>query len=174
MRRRHGILGAAAVLVASSACGHHSAPAKPTSHVAPAKHRKHLSVRDALPIRVSPRPVSRSEPERKPLPEPTRVVTPAVSVVPATAAFNAWLSSPMSRQVRDCESNFDYGMVENNYGTWYFGAWSANADFVLTYAHVDPWDFVSGGRFTLSRAMQDRMAYRGWQARGWEPWACAS
>lgn len=54
----------------------------------------------------------------------------------------------------------------------YFGKWQANADFVRTYLHVNPWHYVRGGKWTLAEAQQDLMAYRGWKARGWQPWTC--
>lgn len=47
-----------------------------------------------------------------------------------------------------------------------------NADFVATYAGVRATDYVRGGRFVLSRDAQDHAAYRGYLARGDQPWAC--
>jgi hypothetical protein len=46
-----------------------------------------------------------------------------------------------------------------------------NADFVQTYGGVDPWSYVHGGVFTMPESMQDEIAYHGYLARGWQPWA---
>lgn len=52
----------------------------------------------------------------------------------------------------------------------YRGKWQMDADFWATY----------GGRAFASRPdlaseyQQDLVAYHGWLARGWQPWACRS
>lgn len=75
--------------------------------------------------------------------------------------------------VARCESGSDpTELYTSKRGTTYFGKWQANADFVLTYAHVHAWAYVHHGSFTMPEAQQDLMAYRGYLARGWQPWEC--
>lgn len=71
-----------------------------------------------------------------------------------------------------CESGGRPSVLGHHAGVTYFGKWQANADFVRTYLGVNPWRWVRNGRWTFPEAQQDLMAYRGYQARGWQPWAC--
>lgn len=64
-------------------------------------------------------------------------------------------------------------MISTHGGVTYFGKWQGNAGFIRTYGHTDPWAWVRNGRFTMPEAQQDALAYRGWLARGWQPWSCA-
>jgi hypothetical protein len=84
-----------------------------------------------------------------------------------------WASTPFARRVAMCESSGDPQILDAHTGTTYFGKWQANANFVRSYDGSDAWSWVVAGRFTMPEARQDAMAYRGFLARGWQPWECA-
>lgn len=71
-----------------------------------------------------------------------------------------------------CESHGNYTDMGSHRGVIYYGAWQANAAFWRTYGG-DLRYLADRGRFTAPAAMQDLVAYRGWLARGWQPWSCA-
>jgi hypothetical protein len=92
---------------------------------------------------------------------------------PITTGSTAWASGAFARRVVGCESGGDPAILDSHTGTTYFGKWQADADFVRTYDGSSAWSWVSSGRFTMPEWRQDAMAYRGWLARGWQPWECA-
>lgn len=114
---------------------------------------------------------SRSRPSAKPSPA-TKVVAqtqpkPAhtharkSAVVPVGAA--AWAASARAVRLRNCESGGNYRAV--NPSGKYRGAYQMDRAFWIG----------NGGNPALtpdqaSKAEQDGVAYRGWKARGWQPW----
>lgn len=151
MRTLLTVLAMAACFFAGLTVGEQRAAAKPLT----------LGVEVTPPPFIPPRvpAVSRSE-TRKPLPRPQ-----------PPPGFTTWLHSATSRAVRRCESGMNYRIVDVNAGVAYYGAWQANEDFWRTYGG-DP-AFLGPAPFTAPRWMQDRVAWRGYQARGWQPWTCA-
>ncbi|MCB0916532.1 MAG: transglycosylase family protein [Actinobacteria bacterium] len=82
------------------------------------------------------------------------------------AASEAWASSAFAQSVIRCESGGNYSINTGNgyYGAWQFdyGTWLGNGGGQFApYAHL------------ATPAQQNYIAYRTWQARGWQPWACA-
>lgn len=79
----------------------------------------------------------------------------------------AWSHSSDGMRVKECESSNRYG-PEARTGI-YQGAWQMDPSFWRSY----------GGRAFASHPdaarpwQQDLVAYRGYRARGWEPWVCA-
>lgn len=71
--------------------------------------------------------------------------------------------------IRRIESSSNYGAVSAS--GRYRGAYQADVDFWLTYGG-DP-DYA-GRHEQAPPAMQDAVAYRGWQARGLNPWPTPS
>lgn len=84
-----------------------------------------------------------------------------------------WASGSFARHVAQCESGGDPHVISHHSGVTYYGKWQANADFVRSYDGSSATSWVRAGRFTMPEARQDAMAFRGWFARGWQPWACA-
>lgn len=86
--------------------------------------------------------------------------------------FEAWRNSRAAHRIAHCESS-DVGIhgVDVNDGVAYYGKWQANADFWVTYggSRAD----LGGSHFSPSELEQDMVAYRGYLARGWQPWTCA-
>ena len=79
-----------------------------------------------------------------------------------------WAAGADAQAVARCESGGNPRAV-NPTGT-YRGKWQMDAGFWATYG---------GLRFASSpeqagEAQQDSVAYRGWLARGWQPWQCSS
>lgn len=140
----------------------------------------------AATIAVQPEPtpphaVTRSL-HRQPLPKPTpirskkphHVIVARPRIVAAVSGAYAWAHSAFALKVTHCEAPGGPTELDNNGGVYYFGKWQMNEDFVRTYGGVNPWDYVRHGKFMMPESMQDSIAYKGWRARGWEPWACAS
>jgi hypothetical protein len=78
-----------------------------------------------------------------------------------------WASTRAARAVAQCESGNDRS-ARSHTGK-YRGKWQMDADFWRTYG---------GLRFAASpelatEAEQDEVAFRGFVARGWQPWTCA-
>lgn len=69
--------------------------------------------------------------------------------------------------VKECESERD-GSWAHHYGA-HRGYWQMDADFWRTYGGLE---FASHPDYA-SESEQDLVAYRGYLARGWEPWTCA-
>lgn len=82
-------------------------------------------------------------------------------------AFTTWRTSPTARRVAWRESR-NRCRITNPSGK-YQGRWQMDDPFWKTY----------GGRryapnpHQATCAEQDRVAYRGWKARGWQPWVTA-
>ncbi len=84
-----------------------------------------------------------------------------------TAPSSRWAATAKARTVAFCESSGDITAVSRT--GKYRGKWQADADFWRTYGGLQ---FASRPELA-SEAEQDAVAYRGWLARGWQPWACA-
>lgn len=92
------------------------------------------------------------------------------------AGLAAWLRAPETRKILGCESHDNPTDVSTHNGVVYYGEFQANRGFWLTYGG-DPRYFVLarvGGHslFMAPKTMQDQVAYRGYLARGYEPWSC--
>lgn len=150
MSRRH-IVAATAVTALGFAAANHAAVQKPTTHVAQPKPRKHLSVRDALPIVVSPRPVAASRSEQR---------EPATTQAPMTHPFRS--GDPTAAQwaeLRACEASGDYTLHDPPY----YGAYQFDLQtWAAVGGHGNPAD--------ASPAEQDARALALWRDRGWQPW----
>jgi hypothetical protein len=130
-----------------------------------ARRAARVAAQRAARARAAAERASRSE-QRAPL-----VVSPTAP--PSSPSAAAWASSAQARAVAACESGGDPGVISVHGGVSYFGKWQADSAFVESYDGTSAWSWVSGNRFTMPEARQDAMAYRGYQARGWQPWACA-
>jgi hypothetical protein len=79
-------------------------------------------------------------------------------------SFKVWVNSPTAKYLKKKESNNNCKAIGSK--GKYHGTWQMNAGFWKTY----------GGKKYASKAskatckQQDRVAYRGWLARGWSPW----
>ena len=133
-----------------------------TTNVTAGKYEPHAVMSSA------PKPVMDIA-RRSPSPSPSRRASRSRQLPGA----EAWASTPFARRVAQCESSDDPTILDSHTGTTYFGKWQANADFVRSYDGSNAWSWVVAGRFTMPEAQQDEMAYRGWLARGWQPWECA-
>lgn len=67
-----------------------------------------------------------------------------------------------------CESGGDPRQRATYDGVTYYGKWQMNADFWKTYGGLA----YARTADQATEAQQDEVAYRGYQARGWQPWAC--
>jgi len=77
-----------------------------------------------------------------------------------------WAKTPKVRSVRNCESNNRYGI---NTGNGYYGAYQFN---------YETWKGVGGQKYSKyphqsHKVIQDFMAWKLYQQRGWQPWTCA-
>lgn len=86
------------------------------------------------------------------------------------ASAEAWAAEPKTKAVRQCESGDDPRMEVNNGGTEYYGLYSDNLQFWITYGGQQ---YASTPNLA-SRQEQDIVNYQGFEARGWEPWQCAT
>ena len=157
---------ASALLLFGAACippptsGHGSSPlpaALPGAHAHPTPRVPRVSrtyVRPVAPTQA--RPTRASANSRKPRP----------------GGLQAWRASAKARAVIACESHGNYTDMSHHAGVIYYGAWQANAAFWLTYGGPARY-LADRSRFTAPAVIQDAVAYRGWLARGWSPWACA-
>jgi hypothetical protein len=79
-------------------------------------------------------------------------------------SFKTWVNSPTAKYLKKRESSNNCKAI--GYKGMYRGTWQMNADFWKTY----------GGKKYASKANkatcheQDLVAYKGWLARGWNPW----
>lgn len=138
---------------------------------------------------------SRSEPERKPLPHvqcwngsvvadhpgrqdcPNRPAPkPRVTHLVVSGSVYAWAHGAFAIRVANCESgggpsdhhsyyDGDPHLRDGNY----HGKWQMDADFWRTYGGLR----YAGDAADATEAEQDAVAYKGYLARGWEPWECA-
>lgn len=84
----------------------------------------------------------------------------------AAAAMPKGTTAAQWAALRKCESTNNYRAVSRT--GKYRGAYQMDADFWATYG--------DGSASTADRATpaaQDAAAYKGYRARGWQPWACA-
>lgn len=112
----------------------------------------------------------RSHPQRVVVVTPAPTVTVTATVTrPASRSheraplevWRTWAQSAEARALRRCESGGDYSA---NTGNGFYGAYQATRAFLWSYGRLTP----SGALH--SSAGQDRAAYEGWLARGWQPW----
>lgn len=74
-------------------------------------------------------------------------------------------------RVGACESGNRYNVVAVHGGVTYYGRWQANGEFWTAYGGDA--SYLGGSSFTAPAWMQNLVAYRGYLARGWQPWQCA-
>lgn len=101
---------------------------------------------------------------------PTPAPKPKPKPKPAAQSFAdsaAWAASPKAVAVARCESGGN-PTVTNPSGK-YQGKWQMDDSFWRSYGGLA---FASDPHLA-SEAQQDEVAYRGWLARGWQPWSCA-
>jgi colicin import membrane protein len=79
----------------------------------------------------------------------------------------AWAASPKARAVANCESGGNPSIT--NPSGKYQGKWQMDDSFWRSYGGLA---FASDPHYA-TEAQQDEVAYRGWLARGWQPWSCA-
>ena len=79
----------------------------------------------------------------------------------------AWAASAKARAVAWCESRGNPLSV--NASGKYRGKWQMSSSFWAGYGGLA---FAARPELA-SEAQQDEVAYRGWLARGWQPWSCA-
>lgn len=95
------------------------------------------------------------------------------SVSRGTSAY-AWAHTTDAIKVANCESG-DRSSWDHYNGNphlrdgKYHGKWQMDADFWATYGGKQ---FASDAA-DASEAEQDIVAYKGYQARGWQPWTCS-
>lgn len=97
---------------------------------------------------------------------PVTVAVPESKVTPTSTGSAQWARSSAARAVAECESGGNPRAV--NATGKYRGKWQMDRDF---------WRSYGGLRFALLPDLalegeQDEVAYRGWLARGWQPWEC--
>lgn len=102
---------------------------------------------------------------------------PAIRRMPATGGMG-WAHSRAAYLVSNCESGDrsapDVGSRYNGNASLrdraYSGKWQMDADFWATYGGLA----YANNAADASESAQDGVAYRGFLARGWQPWECAS
>lgn len=87
-----------------------------------------------------------------------------------SGAAEQWAASAYVTRIRNCESSDVPTVVSTHAGVTYYGLYQMNADFWTTYGG-DP--SYLGNPFKAPRWLQNEVAYRGYQHRGYEPWSCA-
>lgn len=97
--------------------------------------------------------------------DPTRGISKANR---ASVTFEVWITSPTALKVIKKESKGNCKAIGGK--GKYRGKWQVNAGF---------WKSYGGLQFakTADKATceeQDQVAYRGWLARGWQPWGIKS
>lgn len=116
----------------------------------------HGTAASALP---SPKPSVAPSPRRSPQ---------RASRARTSSGSAAWASSWAARRVAECESGGNPRAV--NPSGKYRGKWQMDRSFWRTYGGLR---FASRPDLA-TEAQQDEVAYRGWLARGWQPWSCRS
>lgn len=136
--------------------------------------------------RISPTPrqtakilVSNTASSPKPVPRSTATHQAVIrqyehpSVSRGTSAY-AWAHTTDAYKVANCESG-DRSTWDHYNGNphlrdgQYHGKWQMDADFWRTYGGLA---FASDAA-DASEGEQDIVAYKGYLARGWEPWSCS-
>lgn len=82
------------------------------------------------------------------------------------SSAEAWAHSSFAVKVANCESGGNPRAVNGIY----HGKWQMDHDFWRSYGGLR---FASDPLYA-TEAQQDWVAWRGWKARGWEPWQCAT
>lgn len=78
--------------------------------------------------------------------------------------FDVWLAAPMTAKIIKKESHGNCKDV--GAGGKYRGKWQMTAGFWKSYGGLD---FAPRADLATCE-QQDQVAYKGWQARGWQPW----
>lgn len=123
-------------------------------------------VAPVLPVQSNSEGLIKDLPPRPPTPARTPARAASRSRVSSEWARSAvWASTAAARRVADCESD---APTDVNPSGKYRGKWQMDRDF---------WKKYGGLRFAsrpelATEAQQDLVAYRGWKARGWQPWEC--
>lgn len=97
--------------------------------------------------------------------DPTRGLTKAQR---PTVAFDVWITSPTAIKVIKKESRGNCKAVGAK--GKYRGKWQMNSAFWKTYGGLE---FAARADLATCE-QQDQVAYRGWLARGWQPWGIRS
>ena len=97
--------------------------------------------------------------------DPTRGISKAAR---PTVSFEVWITSPTAIRVIKKESKGNCKAVGAN--GKYRGKWQMNAGFWKTYGGLE---FAPRADLATCE-QQDQVAYRGWLARGWQPWGIKS
>lgn len=97
--------------------------------------------------------------------DPTRGISKAVR---PTVSFEVWITSPTAIRVIKKESKGNCKAVGAK--GKYRGKWQMNAGFWKTYGGLE---FAPRADLATCE-QQDQVAYRGWLARGWQPWGIKS
>jgi hypothetical protein len=105
----------------------------------------------------------------KPEPRPTVTVTRAArsqtrSTVEQPSGFAAWLASPKGKAISWRESH-NICTITNPTGK-YQGKWQMDDNFWRAYGGLK----YAPNPHQATCHEQDLVAYRGWLARGWQPW----
>ncbi len=79
-------------------------------------------------------------------------------------SFEVWVKSPTAKYLKKVESNNNCKSTGGN--GKYQGTWQVDKGFWKTYGGLK---YASKGSLA-SCLEQDRVAYKGWLARGWSPW----
>ena len=93
----------------------------------------------------------------------------SASAAPITSA-EQWAASARVRRIIYCESTDNPRVVSVHNGVTYYGLYQMNRDFWITYGGNA--SYLSDP-FNAPVWLQNEVAYRGFLARGYEPWACA-
>lgn len=119
-----------------------------------------------------PKPVVKAHPRSTRAPKPRVIANRHASVSRGTSAY-AWAHTTDAIKVANCESgdrsSWDHYNGNPHMRGKYSGKWQMDSDFWSTY----------GGRqfastpADASESEQDIVAYKGYLARGWQPWSCA-
>ena len=97
--------------------------------------------------------------------DPTRGISKAAR---STVSFEVWITSPTAIRVIKKESKGNCKAVGAK--GKYRGKWQMNAGFWKTYGGLE---FAPQADLATCE-QQDQVAYRGWLARGWQPWGIKS
>ncbi len=97
--------------------------------------------------------------------DPTRGLTKAQR---PTVTFDVWITSPTAIKVIKKESRGNCKAVGAK--GKYRGKWQMNSAFWKTYGGLE---FAARADLATCE-QQDQVAYRGWLARGWQPWGIRS
>jgi hypothetical protein len=130
------------------------------------KPRTRLHTHKAPPVQATP--VKRVVTKPRPVSHPR--------VVHYSGSAEAWAHTPFAIAVANCESGSGrHGAWQSHYTGnphlrgFYSGKWQMDPDFWRSYGGLA----YASTPADASEAAQDAVAYRGYRARGWQPWECA-